>query len=502
MKQSLFLSAVTLSAVVSISANAAEKRPNILLAIADDISYPYASAYGTKGISTPAFDEVARRGVLFENGYVTSPGSSPSRASLLTGRYTWEIEEAGTHGSDFPSHLVTYTDLLTEAGYHVGYTGKGWSPGRWQGHRKLNPAGKEYNEITTTPPFTGIHSFDYFENFKAFMQERSKGEPFCFWYGAKEAHRGYEKNSWKKAGVDPEAIDLPPFLPDTPTTRGDVADFVVEVQWFDKHLGLMLRYLEECGELDNTLIIVTADNGMPFPNAKASGYDVGTHVPMAMCWARELKPRKVSVKEAFSSIDFAATFLEMAGVDNEATRAMTSRSLVPWMRGVKGAKLPNRALYARERHASARANELGYPVRALRRGDYLYLYNFEPDRHPAGDPLSYVEKGGKMTAVSSYADIDGSPSKGELIAKREESKIAPYFHLATDKRPQEQLFNIAKDPQCMVNLVTDAKYKKVAKAMNQELFAILKETNDTRLTNPDVWDAYPYYGRKRNFVKE
>ncbi|MFI3248596.1 MAG: sulfatase [Rikenellaceae bacterium] len=480
---------------------AQQKSPNILLAIADDISYPYMSAYGTNGLSTPAFDEVARRGVLFENGYVTSPGSSPSRASLLTGKHTWEIEEAGTHGSDFPSKFVTYTDLLSEAGYHVGYTGKGWSPGDWSSFRELNPAGKEYNKIKNTPPFTGMHSFDYFENFKAFMELRDTDEPFCFWYGGKEAHRGYEKDSWKRAGVDPNAIDMPPFLPDTPTTRGDVADFIVEVEWFDSHLGKMLRYLEECGELDNTLIIVTADNGMPFPNAKASGYDLGTHVPMAMCWGNELKPQKKAIKEVVSSIDFAATFLEIAGVDNDTTRAMTSKSLLPWIKGERGAELPNRAFYARERHASSRINEWGYPVRALRRGDYLYLYNFEPDRHPAGDPYSYILKDGVVTAVTSYSDIDGSPSKGELIAKRDEPNIAQYFHLAVDKRPNEMLFNLAKDPQCMVNLANNSKFEKQRKSMNQELFETLTSTGDTRLSTPEVWDNYPYHGQKRNYDK-
>lgn len=501
MKKEVILTSI---ALLSISNGLAQqKRPNILFAIADDISYPYMSAYGTKGVHTPAFDEVARRGVLFENGYVTSPGSSPSRASLLTGRYTWSIEEAGTHGSGFSENLVTYTDILAQSGYHVGYTGKGWSPGVWDLTRELNPAGKEYNDKLHTPPFAGINSYDYYENFKVFMEENNGDRPFCFWYGGKEAHRGYTKDSWKVAGVDPSVIDMPPFLPDTPTTRGDMGDFVVEVEWFDTQLGKMLRYLEEHGELENTLIVVTADNGMPFPNAKASGYDVGTHVPMAICWGDQLKPRTESVKEIVSSIDFAATFLDVAGVEKKAPKEMVSQSMLPWLLGEKGAKLPDHAYYAREGHAYSRHNGLGYPLRALRRGDMLYIYNFKPEREPAGDSILYVYKNDKLTPVIAYADIDGSPSKGEIIKRKDESDIAPFFELATAKRPEELLFNLKNDPQCMHNLADDPAYAKQRKELNKELFKTLRKTKDSRLSdNPDVWDTYPYYGRKRSFTKE
>ena len=125
------------------------ERPNILFVISDDQSWPYASAYGTGWVKTPGFDRVAARGILFNNAFVTSPGSSPSRASILTGRYPWQIEEAGTHASSFPRKYRVFTQILEENSYHVGFTGKPWGPGDWEiSGWKQNPVGKEYNQKT------------------------------------------------------------------------------------------------------------------------------------------------------------------------------------------------------------------------------------------------------------------------------------------------------------------------------------------------------------------
>lgn len=475
--------------VMSISAvSAAEKRPNILFAIADDMSYPFASAYGAKCVSTPAFDRVAKMGVLCNNAYVTSPGSSPSRASILTGCYTWQIEQAGTHGSIFPSKLVTYTDLLREAGYVVAYTGKGWSPGSWKGYRDENPAGTEYNDIRLAKPVTmGIWNYDYFENFKYVLENRKEGQPFCFWYGGKEAHRNYEQDSYKRFGKKLEDAEVPAHLPDTKAVRGDIMDYSVEVEHFDSHLGMMLDYLEKIGELDNTIIVVTADNGMPFPSSKANCFDPGVHVPMAICMGDKFK-RTDAADEVVSTINLAATFLDIAGVD--VPENMVSSSLLPWLRG-EDKKGDDIALFARERHATARHDNLGFPVRGVRKGDWVYVNNFEPDRWPAGDPYMEVGKGNKKKIVSAFTDIDWSPSKAELLNRREDSEIKPYFKHATAKRPAEELYNIVEDRVCLNNLAGDKAYAKRLKEMRKILMDKLKETHDTRLTTPEVWDKYP-----------
>jgi len=176
-----------------------QKRPNILFVISDDQSYPYTSKYGSEFIDTPAFDFVANNGCLFNNAFVTSPGSSPSRASILTGLYPWQIEEAGTHASSFPIKYTCFPDKLESIGYKVGFTGKGWGPGDWKiSGRKRNPAGEEYNKIKVKPLFSGISNIDYSENFRLFISTRKDNQPFYFWVGLNEPHRPYEKDVWKK----------------------------------------------------------------------------------------------------------------------------------------------------------------------------------------------------------------------------------------------------------------------------------------------------------------
>ncbi|WP_148275209.1 sulfatase-like hydrolase/transferase, partial [Rhodopirellula baltica] len=122
------LFALTLCCVNLFSAD----RPNVLVAISDDQSFPHTSAYGYQAIQTPAFDRVAKTGVLFNNAFTPSPGCSPMRAAFLTGRNIWQIEHAGTHASSFASEYEVYQDRLENAGYFIGYTGKGWGPGNWK----------------------------------------------------------------------------------------------------------------------------------------------------------------------------------------------------------------------------------------------------------------------------------------------------------------------------------------------------------------------------------
>ena len=228
-------------------ATAESARPNILIAIADDMSWAHTSIAGCKGVRTPNIDRVAKSGVLFRNGYCGAPGCSPSRAALLTGRHVWMNEEASTHHGLYPAKFVSFPDLLGRAGYHVGFTGKPWSPGDLGPGRKGNPVGPAFNKHKLTPPLSGIKDNDYTANFAEFLKKRQPGAPFCFWYGAVEPHRGYERGSGLKAGKKLEDVVVPGFLPDTPAVRSDFLDYFVEIEWFDRHLGQMLDLLEKAG---------------------------------------------------------------------------------------------------------------------------------------------------------------------------------------------------------------------------------------------------------------
>lgn len=482
-------------------ADTSDTRPNILFVIADDQSWPYASAYGCKTVSTPGFDYVAGHGALFNNAYVTSPGSSPSRASILTGLYPWQIEEAGTHASSFPARYTCYPDVFREAGYHVGYTGKGWGPGDWAASgREHNPAGPEYNECRLDPPYSGISKIDYAANFRKFLAERPEGAPFCFWLGTHEPHRPYENASWVKAGHALDEAEVPGFLPDADPVRGDILDYAVEIEWFDRHLGSCLEELERRGELDRTIVIVTADNGMSFPHAKANCYDAGLHVPLAVCWGERIRPRQV-VESPVSLVDVFPTLLEASSVTYGADSVLVGESLLPLLEG-RAAEYGSEAVYAgRERHSCSRYNNQGYPMRSIRSGNYLLVRNFHPERWPAGDPQALDKKGRPAAMHGAYYDIDAAPSKTYLIDNRENPQVKSYFDAAVARRPEFELYNLKSDARCLHNVADDPHYSDIFERLRSRLQMRLAETGDPRVgVDPEIWESYPRLeGKMRTF---
>jgi uncharacterized sulfatase len=462
-------------------------KPNILIAISDDHSWAHTSAQGSAFVETPNLDSVANQGFLFANAYAASPGCSPSRAAFLTGRHHWMIGPAGTHGSSFPVHYETFVDLLEDAGYKVGFTGKGWGPGDWLGGgRDKNPAGVEYNDAKLKKkPKTGISDTDYAANFERFLAERKKGEPFYFWYGAHEPHLKYAEEGHGDARM--ATVEVPGFLPDTPDSRSMLLDYADEIQHFDTHLGRIIASLEAAGELDNTLIIVTADNGMPMPRAKANGYDYGIHVPLAI---RRGGGESIVVDEPVGFVDLSATILETAGVD--VPDEFVGQSLLGLLSRETANLDDDRAVFSgRERHSSSRYRNLSYPQRMMRRGDFLLIWNAAPDRYPAGDPRHIVD--GELTAEhSAYFDIDDSMIKRELVARRADPDIERFFHLAVDKRPEWQFFNVSEDPDCLVDLASDPAYTQEFEEYRAVLMETLKETGDPRvLGSGQVWEDYP-----------
>ncbi|MBL8211318.1 MAG: sulfatase-like hydrolase/transferase, partial [Bryobacterales bacterium] len=242
-------------------------RPNILFVIADDQSWLHCGAYGAKQVATPAFDRVAREGVLFRHSFSACPSCTPSRSAVLSGRHVWQQREAGVLYGSMPKDLPVYPLLLEDAGYHVGHTGKGWAPGDWKAlGLSRNPCGKEYaarKHKDAVPP--AIDAVDYADNFAEFLRDRPEGKPFCFWLGSREPHRLYDPGLGLRTGKKLSDVEVPPFLPDTPEVRSDILDYIAEIEWFDKQLARTLAVLEAKGELDNTLVVVTSDNGMPFP---------------------------------------------------------------------------------------------------------------------------------------------------------------------------------------------------------------------------------------------
>lgn len=457
-------------------------RPNILFAVADDASH--MGAYGHDFVKTPAFDRVARDGVRFQCAFTTNPKCAPSRASILTGRHTWQLEEASCHFGIFPSKFPVYPDRLESAGYRVGYTGKGWSPGDWKaGGFTRNPAGPEWNRKTLTPPEGSlISNKDYAANFEEFLDSGESGKPFCFWYGGHEPHRHYAPGEGQRGGKDPAAIRVPPYLPDDPIVRADLCDYAYEIEWFDLHLGRMLSLLEARGLLSNTLVVVTSDNGMPFPRVKGQMYECDFKLPLAAMWSGKIPGGRTS-EDLVSFTDFAPTFLDAAGLEPDP--AMAGKSLLPILETPgSGVLAPERdhVVMGREKHDLGREDDLGYPVRCLRERQYLYVRNFEPQRWPAGNP------------ETGFTNCDGSPTK-DLILSQHERGEDHFYRLAFGKRPAEELYDIFADEPCLVNLALEPRFDAIRERMGKRLAAILEKTGDPRANGyGEVFDAYPYVG--------
>lgn len=462
------------------------ERPNILFVISDDQSWPHAGVYGDPLAKTPAFDRIARGGVLYSHAFCPASQCGPSRSTVLAGRNIWQLEGAGTQASLFPIKYPVYTDLLEAEGYHVGYTGKPWAPGNWKASgRSRNPAGYPYNSKRLNPPTSKISRTDYAANFEDFLGKRPKGARFCFWFGSHEPHRDYEEGSGRRNGLQPGKVAVPPFYPDEERVRDDLLDYYFEINWFDHHLARMLATLERIGELDRTLIIVTSDNGMPFPRAKATLYEAGTRMPLAIRWG-EVIPRDRVIDDLVSFIDLAPTILEAAGV--EVPELMIGRSLLPALRSGLSGQVDagrTRILMGKERHNHARPHNVGYPIRAIRTRKYLYLRNMRPDRWPMGDPPDHFCHT-KMV----------NPTKARILGRQRQSRADRFYRITYAKRGLEELYDVSKDPNCLKNLADDPRHAEMKQRLWDTLRKDLISQGDPRaLGFGDVFDAYPYWGR-------
>ena len=461
--------------------------PNILFAIADDVSFPHMGAYGADWINTPAFDRVAREGLLFTNAYTPNAKCAPSRSIILTGRHSWQLEEAANHWPYFPQKFKTYAEALNEEGFHVGYTAKGWAPGVAldnEGNRR-HLTGRAYNEHTLVPSAEHISNNDYAENFNAFLNDKPSDTPFVFWYGSLEPHRAYEFQAGvNKGGKSLDDIDVvPAFWPDTDSVRIDMLDYAYEIEHFDRHLMKMIELLEERGELDNTLIIVTADNGMPFPRVKGQSYEMSNHLPLAMMWPAGIKNPGRTIEDFISFIDFAPTFLDMAGLSVEAVgmAPIEGKSLTPLLFDEHTEPHRDHVLIGKERHDIGRPDDVGYPMRGIIKGDYLYIRNYEVDRWPSGNP------------ETGYLNCDGSPTKSVCLTARTTEGMEQYWQYSFGKRGSEELFNIALDPSCIDNLASEEEYTSLKEEMYALLSTELTQQQDPRmLGNGAVFDEYLY----------
>ncbi|HEV2294681.1 MAG TPA: sulfatase [Tepidisphaeraceae bacterium] len=466
----LFTSLIALFALLA-PAMAAE-RPNILLCVADDWGWPHAGAYGDRVVKTPAFDRLAREGVLFEHAFVSAPSCTPSRNAMLTGQQFYRLDQGANLQATLDVKHPNFMRLLERAGYRIGHWRKVWGPGVFEaGGYEQHPAGPGMS-------------------FEEFLKKRAKDEPFCFWFGTSDPHRPYKTGSGAAAGIELSAIRVPAFLPDNEVTRSDIADYYFEVQRWDSDVAKAIELLEAAGELENTIIVMTSDNGMPFPRCKGSLYDWGSRAPLAIRWGMGIEAPGRRIDAFVSLTELAPTFLAAGGV--AVPEVMTEQSLLPLLQNERGANhAPERAfaVTGRERHAAAQEmpSLAGYPSRAIRTERYLFIMNLEPQRWPHGVPQNATHP------IGEHADTDDSPTKAFILAHRDEPEYQRYYELCFGRRSAEELYDVQADADQVNNLAARPEHHETVQQLHDRLTAYLRRTGDPRFTNEPVqFDEHPY----------
>ena len=510
--------------------NAAESRKNILFVFADDWGR-YAGIYrevdgaGSPNdiINTPNVDRMAREGVLFRNAFVNAPSCTPCRSSLFSGRYFFNTGlGAILLGAQWDPSIPVFPLLLRDAGYHIGKSHKVWAPGIPQdapfGEQKYayEKAGRACNNFSAQTELRinkrgmtvreAHHDIltQVQQNFNAFIADRKEGQPWLYYFGTTTTHRKWIKGSGKKHwGINPDKLKgkMPKFFPDVHAVREDFADYLGECQAVDACIGELIARVEEMGELENTVIVISGDHGFPgAPRGKCNLYNCGTSVPLIIRWPSGKAGRVI---DDFVMIpDLMPTFLEIGGVP--LPEKIDARSLMPQITSDREGQIdPKRtwAISGRERHvSSARPEGLPYPMRALHTKDFLYIRNYEPQRWPMGAPFAAgrATKDIDADAVENqtmycYGDFDASPTKAWLILNRDNPEYRRHHDWAFGKRPAEELYDMRNDPDQINNLASHPEYSVTRQKLADQLAQILKDSGDPRVTADPIPYEHPPY---------
>ena len=436
--------------LASASAGVKGIAPNIVVFLADDAGMDFG-CYGNKGIKTPHVDCLSVHGVRFEQAFLTAPQSSPSRTSMLTGKFAHTI---GTE--DLFAPLDTSIPMLPEYLRKAGYTTAFALKTHWgvMNDTKFDVAIKgDYH------PTEGGLTEDFFNNYASFI-EKNRENPFFIWVGFIDPHRPYEKSNTPQVNR-PQDVTVPPFLNDDPETRDDLADYYNEITRMDSDIGRMVETLEQKGLMDNTIIIFLSDNGMPFPRAKGTLYDAGIQTPLVVYWKNIAPEGAVHNNGLVSSIDLAPTILEMAGIDKPAD--MYGTSLVPL---IKDPTLRGSDYIFSERNW----HDCDDYIRCIRSERYKVIYN------------AYYE----IPHCTPY-DIIMSPSWYSLKRSQREGTLQPQqTQLFISPRAMIEVYDLKKDPDELDNVGATPQYRVEAEKLTRLLVEWQQKTGD-----------HPYWKRRR-----
>jgi len=474
MKQTRFLVLCLLIILIQYSckhkAKEEIKKPNILVLMSDNQYYKHLGCYGDNVVKTPNIDRIAIEGVRFINAYCASPSCTPARGAMLTGQEIWRLGEGANLWSTLSDSLITYQDVLEENGYLTGHDRKGWGPGNNNaGGRDKNPAGTTYKD------------------FREFLNKNTENKPWSYFFSSTNPHRPFKYNVTENTVLNIDSVKVPSYLPDSRKVRLDICDYYSEIMNFDKQVKEAMDFLKEKGMSENTMVVVCADNGWMMPRGLANLYDFGTKVPLIISWQGKIMGNRV-VTDFVSLNDLAPTFLEFAGLP--VPENMTARSLKNILMSEQQGRIEeerSRVFVARERHALCRRNGLGYPGRAIRTDNFLYIHNYKPDRWPAGDPPLFGDIDAHMLQYE-------SPTKEYMMIHKDDPEVKKLYKQAFLKRPEEELFDLKNDPYQMNNVAYLKEYQNIKARLATQLRKYLIKTNDPRETGGEIiWDNQKYY---------
>jgi arylsulfatase A-like enzyme len=457
------------------------ERPNILFLFAED--WNWGTVWDDPALETPALDQIASDGVAFNQAYCSAPSCSPSRSAVLSGQHFWRTETSALLWGNYPDDLVSYPGVLAEqSDYHVGHGGKGYGP---DPDLDESAAGEPYEDENGDAEFG------------RFLEEREGDEPFCFWEGTFPAHRDFP--GLDQTDVDPPSVNVPPYLPDTEDIRKDIAKYYAHVENIDDRIAELKSTLEDAGELENTMFVVTGDHGFAFPRAKTQLYDAGTRVPFVVHWPAAVDGGRES-SEFINFPDVGPTFLEAAGV--EVPEAMTGDSFLDALAAPASSSRPDEVFLGMERHVPGQEDgdcPEGYPTRAIRTDEYLYIHNFDPDNWPMGTP-NYGDSCGPQDRWLADADngftkyvMYANRDRGDLEANERGDTYEDLYDLTFGKRPAEELYVLAEDPHQMNNVASTN--QDVVEELRGRLMDELEATDDPRVVEDDPpFDDMSYAG--------
>ena len=414
--------------------------PNIVFFIADDVSQEDLGCYGHPVIKTPRIDGLAGKGIRFNNAYLTTSSCSPTRCSIITGRYPHNTGAPELH-STLPDDQIRFPELLRGAGYYTVLAGK---------NHMFGNTDRAFDQITGGGGPGG--SSDWVQHVK----DRPKDKPFFFWFAANDAHRGWQTSEHAPT-YDHDRIVIPPYMVDTPGSREDLAHYYHEVSRFDHFVGLVADELAAQGVLENTLIVIAADNGRPFPRAKTRLYDSGIKTPWVVHFPEVIK--QPAVTESFVSvIDLSATCLELAGIGRPDF--IQGRSFLPIL---KDPKATVRDMVFAEQNWHVYKNH----SRMVRFGDYLYIKNNYPNQ--------------SNFSVEAYYD----PAARDLWSAHAAGKTTPaQQQIFANPCPEEEFFQVKKDPHQITNVAADPRHASAIGKARELLATWTEQTGDTIPTNP------------------